>query len=98
MFKDDKVSIDPAQKSSAEDLITRLKEAIKNRRFAEIESLTEELVELSQQIGSSFYSQQQAGKQGYQQAGYTHAPPPGNGSAGQAAREGTVDVDYEVLD
>ncbi|MFW9992518.1 MAG: molecular chaperone DnaK [Candidatus Odinarchaeota archaeon] len=97
MLKDTKVSIEASQKTAAEDLIKKLKDAIKNRRFAEIERLTEELIELSQQIGAAFYSQQQAGQAGYQQPGYTYTPP-GSSATGKAAQDGTVDVDYEVLD
>ncbi|MHA2296828.1 MAG: molecular chaperone DnaK [Candidatus Hodarchaeales archaeon] len=102
MFKDSKASIDPTIKSKAENLIVKLRDAVKNKRLAEIEQLTDELVELSQQIGSAFYSQQQpdqqAHQQTYQQDGYTYTPPGTGNTGNSSSSDNNVDVDYEVLD
>ncbi|MHA2296031.1 MAG: molecular chaperone DnaK [Candidatus Hodarchaeales archaeon] len=100
MLKEAKVDVDPAQKSRAEDIIKRLKDAIKDKRIAEIEKLTEELMEASQQIGAAFYAQQQegaqAGPQADPQAGYGQAP--GSGATTKGTEDDVVDVDYEIVD
>ena len=45
MMKEAKTSIDPGQKSKADGMIEKLRDAIKSKRLAEVEKLTEELME-----------------------------------------------------
>ncbi|MHA1167013.1 MAG: molecular chaperone DnaK [Candidatus Hodarchaeales archaeon] len=97
MMKEAKTSIDAGQKSKAEGVIEQLRDAIKGKRFAEIEKLTEELMELSQQIGASFYAQQQGAQPGVPPQ-YQQAPPAGSSGSTESQPEDVVDVDYEIVD
>ncbi|MFW9995991.1 MAG: molecular chaperone DnaK [Candidatus Odinarchaeota archaeon] len=98
MFKEDKGAIDSAKKSEAEGIISRLKDAIKGKRIAEIEKLTEELMELSQQIGAAFYAQQQQAAGPGAQQGFGQAPPGGAKASSKGSQDDVVDVDYEIVD
>jgi molecular chaperone DnaK len=81
--------IDGAKKAEAEKLIEKVRKAISDKNFVEIESLSGELEKVSQEIGAAFYAQQ-GGPAGAGQA------PPGAGSTSPPPSDDTIDVDYEV--
>ncbi len=100
---EDKLSAE--QKAKLEAAVGRVNEAVKTEDVAEIESATEALNQIWQQVSTEMY--QQAGAQGPGAAGGPGGPQGayaepegGNGSAGAAPGNGeeVIDADYEVVD
>jgi molecular chaperone DnaK len=82
----------PEQKTSVQEALQGLKNALKSGGLAEISAKVEELRRVVQEAGTTVY--QQAASQRTQQQTSQEAPPPGDAQQEQK----TVDAEYETVD